>query len=303
MAMNQDAVITKLLERGVIARTETRGKYNISRATGTYKRDQILARFAVEIEPYRYVLNENAIRDALNVLRTISRSGYHGAGRSFVQQALARIVPDADGVVRSFGVEYEIYALNRDQEDKLARLLDTLPAHVCERDGSLDSTGVEIVFAPVGAEEYIRIVNTLKQFVIENNVRMEMGDRMAGMHTTYGVNNAEASISDLQIRLNRFALAVKAFSTQVKIKEVFGRDFGNYRELPRTLVYNAHGNAFSCNGRPSTCWECRLPSWKANPEKMVEFLRATEGAFHHPVNAEDLMKVFAVMGSDAPDMA
>lgn len=299
--MNQDAVINKLIEAGVITRTPIRGKYEVKKVYGYRKRDAILAQFAIEVEPYRYVLNQEAIRLALEELRVISRASYHCGTRDFVESALAAIPADEDGVVRSFGLEYEVFSLTPEQEDKLARLLDTLPTHVCERDGSLGENGVEVVFAPLGASEYIRTVKTLKQFIIDNDVRMEGFGKMAGMHTTYGVSNHEASKNDLQIRLNRFAMAVRAFSTQAKIKEIFGRDFGTYRSLPTTTTQMEHGNAFSCCGRPETCWECRLPSWKANPEMLVQFLKATESAFHHPVTAEDLIRVFNVLGADAPD--
>ena len=178
-------------------------------------------------------------------------------------------------------------------------MLDTLPAHVVERDGSLANTGCEIVFEPVGEVDYINIVNTLANFVRENNVCMQSDDySMAGMHTTYGVSNYRAEKSDLQIRLNRFALAVKAVGTQRAIKSLFGRDFGHYRELPTSTTYNTHGNAFSTNGRPRSCWECRLTAWNCNPARMVEFFKATEVAFYRPVQASDFIKVFEALGSN-----
>lgn len=78
-------------------------------------------------------------------LRTIRRDGYHDNGggirRHGVAEALNAIARDPDGVRRSFGLEWEIYNLTAQQEDKLARLLDTLPAHFTERDGSLGSHG------------------------------------------------------------------------------------------------------------------------------------------------------------------
>lgn len=319
--VNEDAIINKLISRGVITRSEyIRGRYTIiDGGQTTYRRPAIMARFAVRVSEGRFRLNIEEVNRALQagrpipqpeperpVLRRINRQGYHSGSRN-IESALARIQPDADGVVRSFGIEYEVYALTAEQEDKLANLLDTLPAHVTERDGSLDSTGVEIVFDPVGADDYIRIVRTLGNFVRENNVQMNAPfnpDRMAGMHTTYGVSNYEASKEDLQIRLNRFALSVKAVGTQQQIKQMFGRDFGHYRELPgqndthNALLYNTHGNAFSCNGRPRSCWECRLLAWNCDPARMVEFFRATESAFHRPVNAADFNKVFELLGSD-----
>lgn len=324
--MNQDAVINRLLAYGVITRLVTRGRYSVRGRAGSFRRNDILAIFATEVQPWRYQLRMDVIQAARRgqvapevnadmwqdpeperpVLRTIHRDAYHTGGRSFVQEALNNIAPDEDGVKRSFGIEYEIYSLTAEQEDKLARLLDTLPKHVTERDGSLGDNGVEIVFAPVDAATYIRTVTTLANFVRENDVRMQgYGGSMAGMHTTYGVSNAEASIQDLQIRLNRMALAVKSVATQQKIIEVFGRDFGNYRELPgqssdqNALLYNRHGNAFSTNGRPSNCWENRLVAWKCNPVKLVEFFKATEFAFHRAVQAQDFIKLFEVLGSNA----
>ena len=295
--MNQDAVINKLLQLGVISRTETRGKYSVKKQAWWKKRDWILAHFAIEVSDFRYVLNVDAINEALRELRTIQRACYHTGGRNFVDSALRAIPADEDGVVRSFGIEYEIYSLTPEQEDKLAYLLDTMPEHVTERDGSLSNNGVEIIFAPVSREKYIWIVNTMKQFIIDNEIEMSRYDREAGMHTTYGVSNSAATRNDMQIRLNRFALAVKASSTQGAIRALFGRDFGHYRELPSSLNSMEHSNAFSCNGRPNTCWECRLPNWRCDPEKMADFFKLTEAVFHRPVNGNDFMKVFELLGS------
>lgn len=319
MAFNQDVLVNKLLAAGVIARTEIRGRYTVDGETGTFRRNDLIRRFALEVEPNRYLLNSNA-RRAIETIqlrraqaaaqaraeqeartrRRLTQRSYHSGDRSGFAAALESIPVDEDGVRRSFGIEYEVYALNADQEDKLARLLDTLPMHIVEHDGSLDPSGCEIVFAPVGADEYVRIVETLARFVRENDVAMasSYGSSMAGMHTTYGVSNAEATRSDLQIRLNRFAFAVMAAGTQGQIKRLFGRHFGQYRELPQSTTTDTHSNAFSTHGRPQTCWECRLPSWECNPRQMVKFFAATEGAFHHPVNAEDFVKVFEVLGGN-----
>lgn len=301
MAMNQDAVINKLLQLGVISRTDTRGKYSVKKQQGLKKRGWILAQFATEASDFRYVLNMDAINAALRELRTINRAQYHTGERNFVDVALRAIPADEDGVVRSFGIEYEIYDLTPEQEDKLAYLLDTMPVHVTERDGSLSSRGVEIIFAPVSREKYIRIVNTMKQFITYNGVEMFRFDREAGMHTTYGVSNSEARRNDMQIRLNRLALAVKASSTHEAIRALFGRDFGHYRELPSCLDSMEHGNAFSCNGRPNACWECRLPNWECDPEKMADFFKLTEVVFHRPVNGNDFMKMFELLGSNTAE--
>lgn len=307
--MNQDLVINKLVERRVIERAATRGQYYIAGEPRniTFKRNAILSRFAIEVEPYKYILNEQEIVAAIGgprPTRTLTILSYgssnHGAQDEKVARALNLIERDADGVRRSFGLEYEIYTMTREQQSDLAYLLDTLPAHEVHSDGSLGVGGVEVVFYPVGAAKYIETVNKLNEFVRSHNIRMERDDlgNGAGMHTTYGVDNFEATKADLQIRLNRIALAVKSVGTQRAIKELFGRDFGNYRELPTSTTYNAHGNAFSTNGRPSCCWECRILSWRCKVEKVVEFLKATEFAFHRPFEAQDFAKVFEILGSN-----
>ena len=312
MFYTEDTAINKLLDRGVITKWEGwRGHYRvIDRPQNiAFTRFQILSRFCnerlVDGCTWKYELKEEEISQALArvaqeaTLRRLSIYGYHGAARNF--QAAINLVPfDADGVRRTFGVEYEIYSLTREQEDKLARLLDNMPSHIVERDGSLDrDSGVEIIFDPVGEETYKFIVKTMRQFVEENHIEMERGDRHAGMHTTYGVSNYEASLSDLQIRLNRFALAVKSVGTQSQIIKLFGRDFGDYRELPRSTTTNIHSNAFSVNGRSQKCWECRLPNWKCDPDKMVEFFKITEVVFHRPVTGEDFMAIFNLLGGEA----
>ena len=104
-------------------------------------------------------------------------------------EALERIPLDIDGVRRSYGLEYEIYSLTETQEDKLAKLLDTLPPHITESDGSLRESGVEIVFEPMSEAIYRETFLKLKQFVIQNDISMEN----TGAHTTYGVNNAMSS--------------------------------------------------------------------------------------------------------------
>ena len=307
--MNQDLVIIKLVERNVIQRATTRGHYYIANKprTITFRRNDILRQFAVEVEAGKYILNESAIREALNQERPLRRlnilsygASNHGEQNTRIERALNRIAVDADGVRRSFGVEYEIYQMTARQQSDLAYLLDEMPSHSVHSDGSLGTGGVEVVFDPVDAATYIQIVKKLGQFVRDHNIRMESDSNGngAGMHTTYGVSNPEANKADLQIRLNRFALAVKAVGTQSAIKNLFGRDFGRYRILPTSTITNEHGNAFSTNGRPNCCWECRLISWRCNPEKLVEFFKATEVAFHRPVEAQDFVKVFEILGSN-----
>ena len=325
--MNQDTLINKLLQLDVIKRSYRRGYYYIRGEGYTRrKRDYIIGKFAAETAPYRYCILMPVVEAAQScswsaatftdspVIRTLSRNTYHSdrrqlGQRDFVEEALANIAPDEDGIKRSFGIEYEIYALTPEQEDKLARLLDTMPKHIVERDGSLAGSGAEIVFAPVDAATFISTVKKLADFVRENNVAMksEWGTAMAGMHTTYGVSNSTATRSDLQIRLNRMALAVKSAATRDAIRRLFGRDFGHYRELPgqtsdeNALAYNSHRNAFSINGRPTSCWENRLLAWNCDSEKIVEFFKATEFVFNRPVKASDFMKVFEILGSNADE--
>lgn len=253
----------------------------------------------------RYYVESDTRPTQRVVRRTITRNSYHSTGggtsRTGIREALAAIPFDSDGVRRSFGLEYEIYSLTEEQEDKLARLLDTLPAHVTERDASLQSTGVEIVFLPMSAAQYIDTWNKLKQFVQENHVSMDSGSsNMAGAHTTYGVSNSSVSTDDLQIRLNRLALAVKSVGTQRQIKALFGRDFGNYRSLPNSTTTREHSNAFSAS-RGDSAWECRLCSWNGDAEKIVEFLKATEFVFNRVFRASDFVRIFEIMGCDTTE--
>lgn len=284
-----------------------------------YTRDQILEMFAVEVPAgsgdYRLRLapqgsstasSSSASGSQRAPLRRITRSNYHSTGsgtsRDGVRGALENIPVDEDGVRRSFGLEYEIYSLNSDQEDKLARLLDTLPPHVTERDGSLGSNGVEIVFLPMSADKYIDTWNKLKEFVRENHVPMDDGGtvHMAGAHTTYGVSNSHVSVSDLQIRLNRLALAVKSVGTQRQIKRMFGRDFGNFRVLPNTTTHNSHDNAFSAS-RGTSAWECRLCSWSGDAERIVSFLKRSEFVFNRAFTASDFVDIFEILGGDTSE--
>lgn len=232
------------------------------------------------------------------VLRTITRSRYHSTGggtsRSGIEQALRSIPMDSDGVRRSFGLEWEIYRLTEPQEDKLARLLDTLPHHVTEQDASLSSMGVEIVFAPMSASKIIDTWNKLQAFCSDEQVDMSN----TGAHLTYGVSNAECDQRDLQIRINRVALAVRAVATQNSIKRLFGRDFTNYAHLPVSLTAMEHSNAWNAS-RGNSAYELRLCHWKGNIGKIVEFMKKTEYVFHRPFRGPDLVELYTLMGSDA----
>ena len=148
--VNQDSVINYLLGRGIISRTEIRGIYRDNLMAIHRRRRSILDTYTNEVEPGRYIILESAISDATATVapapeparrRTIERYRYHSQDRDYAS-ALAQIAPDADGVRRSFGLEYEIYTLSDTQEDKLARLLDTLPAHITESDASLGNSGI-----------------------------------------------------------------------------------------------------------------------------------------------------------------
>lgn len=250
---------------------------------------------------FRYYVGSNSrtIFRQKEVLRTITRNSYHGFGsgtsRHGVDAALARIPMDADGVRRSFGLEWEIYSLTPLQEDRLARLLDILPAHFTERDGSLSSSGVEIIFLPLSATEYIDTWTKLQNFCRDTHVDMEG----TGAHTTYGVSNSTITDIDqeLQVRLSRIALAVKSVSTQQTIKRVFGRDFTGYACLPNERLCRCdHTLAWSAS-RGNSAYELRLCSWEGNANKIVAFMKATEFIFTRPFVAQDFINIFTIMGS------
>lgn len=227
-------------------------------------------------------------------LRRLDRDMYHhGTNRDRFGAQYDLISADSDGVVRSYGLEWEIYSLNEEQEDKLVRLLETLPLHVTERDASLGGTGVEIVFAPLSEAEYKATWKKLQDFCRQESI--EMGG--TGAHTTYGVSDSAVSVDDLQIRLNRIALSVKACALQSSIKKVFGRDFTSYAALPMSTTYRQHSNAWSAS-RGNTAYELRLCNWKGDVDKIVEFMKATEFIFHRPFTANDFIKIFNIMGSD-----
>jgi len=309
--MNQDTFVNRLLEVGAIERVR-RGWYIIPRSVApgrTYNRRDIVQIFGIEVAPGRYIFQRDVVA-AFGVdtpafsaafgrsaaaqqrrLRTIDRNRYHSQDRN-ISEALARIPYDADGVRRSYGIEYEIYSLTREQESELAYLLDTLPPHVTEMDGSLSTTGVEIVFEPMSKELAIKTVKALRKFVDDNGVQMDG----TGMHITFGVSNSEVSESDLVIRTNRLALAVKAVGTKRAIEELFGRDFTDYARLPHSLVSEVRHRAFNVRNRHA--WEARLVKYNCNIEKVMKFFEVAEVLFHRPFEAQDFMKVFELLGAD-----
>lgn len=298
--MNQDTFVNRLLVVGAIERVR-RGWYSIPRIGNgeLYDRLRILEIFGEEVAPGRHIFKRDvvaAMSQGAEVvqprrLRTIDRNSYHSQRRN-VAEALERIALDEDGVRRSYGIEYEIYSLNREQESELAYLLDTLPPHITERDGSLSSIGVEIVFEPMHRELAIKTVKELRQFVADNSVEM----RGTGMHITFGVSNSEVSEEDLVIRTNRLALAVKSVGTQRAIRELFGRDFTDYARLPSDLLTQARHRAFNVRNR--NAWEARLINYNCNIEKIMEFFEVAEVLYHRPFEVQDFIKVFELLGAD-----
>lgn len=293
------AVVNRLVALGIIRKVD-RGVYTIvSEGFGNrYSRANIIARFAVNHPVEGYFLS-SAVRDisatpspaASRPLRTITRYGYRSQERNILE-ALRRLDVDADGRKRSYGLEYEIYSLTRSQESKLAYLLDTLPPHVTERDGSLSSSGVEIVFEPMSEKDLRSTVEALGNLVREEGIEMNG----AGMHITVGLTGTDTYRQDLVIRMNRLALAVKSVALQERIREVFGRDFTGYARLPENLNDTNRYRAF--NVRNESAWECRLVQWNANMDKLMDFFKIAEPLFDRPFEAADFMKLFELFGSN-----
>lgn len=332
--MTRQQITQSLIARGTIVRQRV-NRYTIVRTYSGYNfgaheftRDEILEmfannrtgsdsdwylltrepnfpeRFRVSDSRPQLVPDSQAHPQPVPVFRTISRDSYHsngsGTGRYGIDEALRAIPADADGVKRSYGLEWEINRLDPQQEDKLARLLDTLPRHFTERDGSLGSSGVEIIFLPMSKAQYIDTFTKLQAFCRENRVDMNN----TGAHTTFGVSNSQilssAVNSDLQVRLNRIALAVKAASTRRAIKRVFGRDFTGYARLPSSTTYVEHSNAWSAS-RGTSAYELRLINWEADVNKVVNFMEATQFVFYRPFTARDFMAIFEAMGADVSE--
>ena len=117
-----------------------------------------------------------------------------------------------------------------------------------------------------------------------------------GAHLTYGVSNASCTQDDLQIRINRIALAVKSASTQGAIRTVFGRDFTNFAALPSSTTTRGHSNAWSAS-RGSSAYELRLCAWRGDIDKITEFVHETEFVFNRTFTASDFINIFRIMGS------
>jgi len=240
-------------------------------------------------------------------LRTLSRRGYHSAPRDYAS-ALDRIVNDEDGVKRSFGLEWEINGMSEQDEHDLAVMLDTMPAHVCENDSSLHGNrSVELVFMPMGRAAYIDTFTKLQTFCSRTSVSMQG----TGAHTTYGVSNSTSDRNDIQIRLNRAALAIASITGYRAMQNLFGRHFTSYASLPGTdsgygggsnnpVLANNHRNAFSINGRPgNSMWECRLMSHKGDCTRLADMFKALEFVFHTHMTPVHFGKIFEFMGADA----
>jgi hypothetical protein len=126
-----------------------------------------------------------------------------------------------------------------------------------------------------------------------------------GAHTTYGLAGIATypRQQDLQIRLNRIALAIQAVGTQRSIKTLFGRTFTNFARLPqvtdeRSLAHIERYNAFNTQGRGNICWENRLMTYEADPVKMVRFFKRTEFVFNRAVREQDFIEIFNLLGAN-----
>ena len=142
MTYSVNGLINKLLEMHIISTAEHRRGYIVAGERFPRQRGSIISMFGVPAaQEGRYTLNQDMVnrirgnntqtqeepQEQQQTLRTLDRRSYHSncdfnGQRRFVTEALERIQPDDDGVKRSFGIEYEIYTLTAEQEDKLARL-------------------------------------------------------------------------------------------------------------------------------------------------------------------------------------
>lgn len=230
--------------------------------------------------------------------------------KNYVKECLERIPLDTDGVRRSYGLEYEIYSMTFNERSDLSYLLRHLPKCHPENDGSLGPGGVELVFDPMGEEDYINTIKNLKEFIEIHNIKMKGDSTEAGMHTTFGVSNSECRNQEneyengtpfIQIRLNRITAMMHIAGKKDNIRNTFGRYFGYYRHSSLELGgangfirVDTHENAMSIHGRDPvdgifTCYEFRLPNWQADPEKLVKFFKATEWIFHREWKPSDML--------------
>lgn len=248
---------------------------------------------------------------------TLEQNRYHHFAddddyKNYIKECINRIPADMDGVRRSYGLEYEIYSMSTNDRSDLSYLLRHLPKCHPENDGSLGPGGVELVFDPMGEEDYINTVKTLKEFVERHHIVMRGGSTEAGMHTTYGVSNSEChnalnerenGVPFIQLRLNRISAMMHIAGKKDNIRNTFGRYFGHYRRsslelggVSEFIHVDTHENAMSIHGRDPvdgifTCYEFRLPNWQADPEKVVKFFKATEWIFHREWKPSDMLSL------------
>ena len=296
MKMDKDAAIAWLTEHRYIVKRAS-GKYLITGLAVPIDKEDVLSVLTDPVDSYSVDVPVGNIvykPSARIVYRSIEREEYHAAPRDYAT-ALSKIAPDTDGIVRSWGIEYEIYSLSQEQEDALVDILLDIPAHVIEWDASLSHTGLEIIFMPMSFQQAYKVVLTLNRFVTDYRVQMEGLSSEAGMHITYGVSEAISSLTQMQGRLNRIAFVLSSILFPSQIEAKFGRSFGEYREMPYDVTTMLHSNAFSVASREGHCWECRLPNWKLDMRFMRRFFRETEWLFNRPPKEEDFISLVSFL--------
>lgn len=273
---------------------DIRDSYNIDAIGYPYRRNRSIRYVnTVSVNAPEVFTSPTTAQIESRPTRTINRSTYHTHQHNTnIDQLLAEIPYDDDGVRRSYGIEYEIYSLTTEQESDLAYLLDTLPSHSTELDGSLGGNGVEIVFDPLSKRDAIKTINILNAFVRENDIDMDG----TGMHITYGVSNSSSTSGTITIRLNRLIYAVAAVGLKSNIEMIFGRTFNNYAGIPQRPIESSRYNAFRV--RNANCWECRLIKWDCDINKIMDFFKLTESVFYRPFTIEDFNEIFSFLGSE-----
>lgn len=292
MKMSKDVAIAWLTEHRYIKRVAD--KYLIAGVSVPIDEEGLLSVLTDPVDSFSVdvPVDGNIIYKprACKVYRRIEREEYHSAPRDY-DTALSKIAPDADGIVRSWGIEYEIYGLSQDQEDALVDILLDMPDHVIEWDASLSHTGLEIIFMPMSFQQAYRVVLTLNRFVTDYRVQMDARSSEAGMHITYGISKASSSLTQMQGRLNRIAFMLSSVLFPSQIEAKFGRSFGEYREMPYSITTMLHSNAFSVASREGHCWECRLPNWKLDMRFIRRFFKEVEWVFNRPPKEEDFVSL------------
>lgn len=300
---SKNTIIRKLIAKGII-------KESSNYETGYYAQVPVNTRpvgrkfskgylisyftsFNYSTEEYSFNTNYTIALDFLNnttretitpVLKKLHKMSYQSQARN-VEQAISRIQADNDNVKRTFGLEWEIYSLTAQQEHNLCNLLETLPAHCTESDGSLSSSGVEIVFEPMNKTTFLTVWNKLKEFTNQHNIDMNG----TGAHITYGVSNSTVEQSDLNIRLNRIGTAIHSVLQQSEIREIFGRLPNNYAAL--TLNVTDTNKYRFAKARNANCFELRLVNHAANITKVMTLLSAMELAFNSRFGKESFIAI------------